>query len=216
MGRKRFVTADRLEHVKWIGGSSCGGKSTVREMLSEEFDVIPYHGDAEVLRHAKNSTRKKCPTLWLALRYYYRKMFWGWLFDQSPSDMSQFLKDAGREDFCHVVSDLLTMPRKRKIVVDIFATHPEAVASVAAPENVVLLVPKDSFQREIIIENAKRRGKEPRENYIEAQHLFSKWIRQETKRLNMTVIETGGHIDIGDMYERVCLSLRLVNDDDSK
>ena len=202
-----------LKHVFWIGGASRGGKSTIRKMLVEEFGFVSYHGDEEVFRHLEYATQQQSPALWTMQRLMKEEQFSEWILAKSAKDMADFFRDTGREDFDFVVPDLLAMPNDTRIVVDIFATYPAGVANVAVPENAVLLIPTDSFQRETIIEGDRKGETEPRENYIEGQRLFSEIVREHAKRLNITVIETGGRLEIEEMYESVCRYFGLRNND---
>ncbi|MFC4036108.1 hypothetical protein ACFO3J_32350 [Streptomyces polygonati] len=58
---------DRLAHVRWIGGGTGAGKSTLTQLLADRYDVTVYRGDRATTGHrccagpAKRSS--SCPPL---------------------------------------------------------------------------------------------------------------------------------------------------------
>lgn len=201
-------TRAALGHVMWLLGGSRAGKSTVRKMLVEEFGFASYDGDAGVFKHMEFCTKEESPALWTGQRLLEKNQFWEWLLAMNSKDMADGWHDAGREDFEYVVSDLLAMPADTKIVADIFAPHIDGIVRVAKPQNLVVMLASDTFQREMIIETGRVEG-EQLENYIEGQRLFSKCVRSEAERLNLSVLETGGRLNIDEMYAAVCRHFEL-------
>ncbi len=132
--------------------------------------------------------------------------------------MVDVFRDVGREDFEYVVSDLCAMPTDTIIVADIFAPYMEGIARVAESTNMGLMLATDTFQREMIIKTSLGEGEEAYQdylggeqlkNYIEGQHLFSKYVRSEAERLNLSMIETGGRLNIDEMCAAVCRYFEL-------
>ena len=155
-------TRAALGHVLWLVGGSRAGKSTVRKMLVEEFGFAFYDGDAGVFKHMESCTREESPTLWTGQQYLEKNQFWEWLLAMNSKDMAGGWRDAGREDFEYVVSDLLAMPTDTRIVADIFAPYMEGIARVAESTNMGLMFATDAFQREMIIEISRGEGEEVR------------------------------------------------------
>ena len=54
---------EQLQHVYWIGGGSCAGKSTVARRLAAEHGLQLYATDDAMADHAKRSTPVDCPFL---------------------------------------------------------------------------------------------------------------------------------------------------------
>lgn len=52
-----------LEHVRWVGGGTGAGKSTVAGHLSQRFGVKVYSADAAIRLHAAQLTASQAPLL---------------------------------------------------------------------------------------------------------------------------------------------------------
>ena len=113
-------------------------------------------------------------------------------------------RDAGVEDLLMVIDDLLAMPNDKRIVVDVFCAHAEGLVQVTEMRNLVFLVATDSFQREILENLYRKGGKDPDEDYIEAQRLFSEGFRGDANRLGIPMVVTGGRLTLDESYSAVC------------
>ena len=203
--RERADTRAALGHVLWLLGGSRAGKSTVRKMLVDEFGFAFYDGDAVAFRHMGSCTREGSPTMWTAQQYVEKNQYWEWILGKKGKDLADFFRDGGQEDFEYVVSDLFAMPTDARIVADIAAPYMEGIARVADTTNMVVMLSTDAFQRKMLIEtNLIARGEEQLKNVSDGQRLFSKYVRSEADRLNLSVIETGGRLNIDEMYVAVC------------
>lgn len=193
-----------LGHVLWIGGGSNGGKSTISKRLADEFGLKYYDGDKHVLKHMELATKDRSAVLWEAQRHIEKGDFWEWVSSKTAQELMRFFLDGGREDMELAVQDLLSLPTDKNIVMDVFGTHPKLLTKVAESGSIIFLISTDSFQREIIENDASVNGTEPDENYIEAQRLFSERVRKEAKRLDIPVIVSGGELSLDETYAAVC------------
>jgi len=55
--------AERLRHVRWLGGGSGAGKSTVAGRLAAEHDLVLHRTDDTTTDHLRRSTPATCPQL---------------------------------------------------------------------------------------------------------------------------------------------------------
>ena len=205
MGEYDWAAAKaKLGHVLWFGGGSRGGKSTLSERLSEEFGFTYYNGDAHALGHMKTAKKDLYPNLWLAGQKWAKGEFFEYLGAMSAEEMAEVFRSWGDEDLELAVEDLLSLPNDKPIAADGCATNPGGLLRIAERRNIVLLISTDAFQRQMIESSAKERGEEPEENYIDGQRLFSEYQRAEAKRMNTTVIVTGGRLSLDESYEAVC------------
>src|SRR5690349_21614400 len=73
---QRWATQDRVEramphtgavnalsHVRWIGGGSGAGKTTLARRLAERFGLRRYSTDAEIREHSRRLSRAEAPLL---------------------------------------------------------------------------------------------------------------------------------------------------------
>ena len=61
--RVSTAAASELAHVRWIGGGSGGGKSTVARRLADRFELLVYDTDVAMADHAARATRDDAPSL---------------------------------------------------------------------------------------------------------------------------------------------------------
>ena len=55
------ISPERLRHVRWIGGGSGAGKSTIAGLLAEEYGLRLYHSDDTQSAHAARSNAADHP-----------------------------------------------------------------------------------------------------------------------------------------------------------
>jgi len=117
-GMARGVTEDsdedpevrqRLRHVRWIGGGSGAGKSTIARTLAREHGLRLYSSDATLGDHVRRSTPIDHPLIeaFLAMDMDER-----WV-NRPPSVMLETFHGFQGEAFELIIEDLLALPDER-------------------------------------------------------------------------------------------------------
>ena len=60
---ERDISPERLRHIRWIGGGSGAGKSTVARLLAEEYGLHLYQCDDTQSAHTARSNAADHPML---------------------------------------------------------------------------------------------------------------------------------------------------------
>ena len=99
--------ASRLAHVRWIGGGSGAGKSTIAHRLADEYGLLLYSTDVALADHTRRSHPSTDPLLheFLAMDMDER-----WVH-RSPEVMLRTFHGFSGEGFERIVEDLLALPR---------------------------------------------------------------------------------------------------------
>jgi cytidylate kinase len=199
---------DRLRQVRWIGGGSGGGKSTIARRLATEHDLHLYATDDVMTDHAARSTAADSPFLH---RFMAMDMDERWL-DRSPEVMLDTFHWFRGEGFDLIVDDLLALPADRGVVVEGFRLLPHLVQPLlSVPEHAVWLLPSPEFR----LAAFDRRGsmwriaghtRDPQralDNLLTRDRMFTDRMRAETLRLGLPVITPEATMTEGDLAARV-------------
>jgi 2-phosphoglycerate kinase len=195
---------DRLAQVRWIGGGSGAGKSTVAARLAEEHDLQLSSTDASIRTHLERSSPAMHP---LVHAFVAMTMDERWV-DRSPEEMLRTFHGYQGEGFEMVLEDVLALSESGPVLVEGFRLLPRLVAPRLGPDSAaVWLLPSRSFRRFAL----EKRGStaamlaptsDPArafENLLERDALFTDEIRSEALALGLKTVE----IDIGDSIEAV-------------
>jgi len=96
---------DRLDHVRWIGGSPGAGKTTIARMLREKHQIAVYHYDDHEADHI--ARRWANPFAYPAFAHMHALSADQYWLEQSPDAIAQTMVDAISERFRLVLDDLL-------------------------------------------------------------------------------------------------------------
>ncbi|HWE98202.1 MAG TPA: hypothetical protein VG248_00215 [Caulobacteraceae bacterium] len=134
----------RLAHVRWIGGGSGAGKSTIAGRLAAALGLQLYSTDAAMAGHAARCGPVRCPSL-TAFRNMTMDERW---LNRSPLEMLESFHWFRGEAFDLIVEDLLALPADRGVVVEGFRLLPRLVKPLlASPADAVWLIPTPAFRR---------------------------------------------------------------------
>lgn len=134
----------RLQHVYWIGGSPCSGKSSIADQLAVRHGWQVYHCDQSFDVHVERATPERQP--WLGrVRTLVWDDFW-----MRPQDVQlRNVIEGYAEEFPMILDDLLALSVDRPIVAEGTALLPELVSEVlTVPRQAIWIVPTADFQRE--------------------------------------------------------------------
>lgn len=128
-----------LWHVRWIGGGSGAGKSTIGRHLAVRYGLGIYATDDVMLDHARRSTSEQAPRL---SRFMKMGMDERWL-GQSPEAMLDRFHWFRGEAFDLIVEDLLYQTSSEPgVIAEGFRLLPHLVAPLLAdPGRAVWLLP---------------------------------------------------------------------------
>lgn len=100
-------------HLFWIGGSPCGGKSTVAEIIAEEYGLHVYHVDQQIDRLMMELTAKEQPALsqWAAQSWDERWM-------QPAENLLSTVNQAYDETFYWCLPEILAIPPTQPTIIE--------------------------------------------------------------------------------------------------
>lgn len=198
-----------LQHVYWIGGASCAGKSTVANRLAAEHGLYVYATDDVMADHASRSSADDCPLLH---RFMAMDMDQRWV-NQSPATMLETFHWFRGEGFNLIIDDLLNLSREPRVVVEGFRLLPHLVKPLLTENSrAVWLLPTPEF-RKVVVESRGgsswaflARTSDPDKalrNLLERDRMFTDILRDETTRLNLHAIDVDTGTTEDDLVKRV-------------
>ncbi len=204
----------RLRHVRWIGGGSGAGKSTIARRLAADHGLRLYSCDYTTSGHIGRSNPTDDPLLhnFLAMDMDER-----WL-NRPPSVMLKTFHGFQGEGFDLILEDLLAIPEDPPILAEGFRLVPRLVAPLLnRPRQAVWLVPTPEFRRAAF----ERRGSTweiPRQttdperalaNLLVRDRMFTDQLVREAAALGLNVIEVDGTSTVDETTARVREGLGL-------
>lgn len=133
----------RLAHVRWLGGGSGAGKSSVAAELARRYDVDVCSTDASMAEHAARLDAHEAPLLH---RFLAMSLDERWVL-RAPEEMLATFHWFAGEGFDLVVRDLLARPPDRVVVVEGFRLLPSRVRPLTSGTHAVWLLPTPGFRR---------------------------------------------------------------------
>ncbi|MEQ0564359.1 hypothetical protein ABJI51_35225 [Amycolatopsis sp. NEAU-NG30] len=190
------MATDRLRHVRWIGGGSGAGKTTVARRLAAERGMRVYSTDDAMAGHVARSSRADAPYL---ARFLDMSMDERWV-RRSPETMLETFPWFRGEGFELIVEDLAALPTEPGVIAEGFRLLPSLVEPLLTePGQAVWLLPTPEFRRAAFDRRGwdipRRTGDPARasQNLLERDRMFTDRLRGETRRLGLPVIE----VDVG-------------------
>jgi hypothetical protein len=205
----------RLGHIRWIGGGSGAGKSTVARRLADRYSLRLYRTDDVHTNHIERTDPAEMP---LANAFIAMDMDARWM-NRSPHEMLKTFHWFDGEAFDRIVEDLLIMAEKPGMVLaEGFRLLPRLVAPLLShPSQAVWLIPSPEFRRAAFDSRGftwsiPRRTKDPERalaNLLERDHLFTELLLSEARALQLHTIEVQEGLDVEALTTRVAESLGL-------
>ena len=200
---------EQLQHVYWIGGGSCAGKSTIARRLAARHGLRVYATDDVMADHARRSTPEDSPLLH---RFMAMDMDERWV-NRSPKTLLETFHWFKGECFNMIVEDVLALPREPGVIVEGFRLLPHLVKPLlSVRHHAVWLLPTAEF-RESVVESRGgpawgflAKTSDPERalgNLLERDRMFTDILREETSRLELPFIEVDSRIAEDDLVKRV-------------
>jgi hypothetical protein len=206
---------ERLGHVRWLGGGSGAGKSTIAARLASAHGLRVYSTDET--RHVARSTPAEHP---LATAFVAMDMDERWL-NRMPAEMLATFHGFQGELFELIVEDLLALPSEPGILVEGFRLLPRLVAPLLREPNgagqAAWLIPLPAFRRAAFEARgslwriAGQTSDPPRalENLLARDALFTAQVADEAAALGLDTIDVDGTLTVDALTNRVAIALGL-------
>lgn len=189
--------AGRLAHVRWIGGGSGTGKSSMARRLAAQFGLRVYSCDEAIAWHVPRLSPADAPLL---------QAFLGMTMDQrwtmrSPKEMLRTFPWFAGEGFRCVLDDLLALPREPITVVEGFRLLPRLVAPLLRHHgHAVWLAPTPPFRRMALerrgtlwdIPNKTSDPARALANLLARDSLFTEEMLRDATALGLRVLHVDG------------------------
>lgn len=200
------VLREQRQHVYWLGGGSCAGKSTIARRIADQHGLRVYATDDMMADHARRTTPEDSPLLH---RFMAMDMDERWV-NRPPKTLLETFHWFQGEGFNMIIEDLLCFPREPGVIVEGFRLLPRLVKPfLSVPAHAVWLLPTPAF-REAVIESRGLgffvRTTDPERalrNLLERDRMFTDMLREETARLALPAVEVDATMNEDDMAQRV-------------
>nr|BBH87360.1 hypothetical protein KTC_21110 [Thermosporothrix sp. COM3] len=209
------LSPQRLQHIRWIGGGSGAGKSTIARRLSEQYGVRLYHCDDMQSAHTARSNPIEHPMLhaFIAMTMDER---WA---KRTPEEMFRTFHGFHGEGFKLILEDLLDLPTNVLILVEGYQLLPRLVAPLLRePNQAVWLLPTSEWRRTAFC----RRGSlwsiagqtsDPQTaltHLLARDALYTEELKKQATALQLPCIQVDGSISIEELTTHVarCLGLK--------
>jgi hypothetical protein len=189
--------ASRLRHVRWLGGASGAGKTTLARRLADENGLRVYDTDAAMLEHANRLTERQAPLLHA---FAAMSMDERWV-ERPPEEMLATFHWFAGEGFSAIVDDLAELAPK-PVIAEGFRLLPDLVAPLAAPGRAVWLLPTPAFRRAAFEASGRLwsiagRTSDPDRalaSLLARDALFTERLRDDTRRLALPALIVDGSV----------------------
>jgi hypothetical protein len=208
---------ERLAHVRWLGGGSGAGKSTIATRLAEACGLRLYSSDETLRRHVAAATPDRHP---LATAFVRMSMDERWL-DRSPPTMLETFHGLHGELFERIVADLLALPQEPPILAEGFRLLPWLVApllrSPHGARQAAWLISTPAFRLAAFAArgadwHGAQRTRDPvraMQNLLERDALFANRVADEAAALGLTTIAVDGSVSVEALSAQVAAALGL-------
>jgi len=185
-----------MENVFWLGGSPCAGKSSIRQILENNFKINVYSVDTAFENHRKKFDESLHPNL-----CKWENSTWNERWMQPMETLTQDVIKCYREHFSLIIKDVLAFPTDKPLLVEGTALTPREVSQILpSRNNAIWLIPTADFQRknysqrEWIYEILKQCDNQETafHNWMERDIAFAEFVKNEAEELNLEWLSVDG------------------------
>ena len=202
-----------LQHVRWIGGGSGAGKSTVARQLAADHGLRLYHTEP----FSKYVARADPVAMPLLHGFMAMDMDERWV-NRPPEVMLETFHGFQGEGFDLVLDDLLALPPDPPVLAEGFSLLPRLVAPLLSrPQQAVWLLPTPEFRRAAFesrgstwtIPNRTSHPQRALANLLARDQLFTEELRAQARAFRLQTIDVDGSVDVAESVARVGKALGL-------
>ena len=208
------ITPERLRHIRWIGGGSGAGKSTIAGLLAAEYGLRLYHCDDSQPVHTARSNAADYPMLhaFMAMTMDER-----WV-TRTPEEMFRTFHGFHGEGFRLILEDLLDLPTDMPVLVEGYKLLPRQVFPLLSHvDQAVWLIPTPEWRRAAFsqrgslwtIAGRTSDSHTALANLLARDALYTEELTRQAAALNLSTIEVNGSLVVDELAERAagCLGL---------
>lgn len=178
------IIKERLKNVYFLCGGAYGGKTTMAKLIEEKHGFIRYRQGDHSDEYYKLADAGEQPAMSLD-----RSADWHGYFSQPPRQYADWMRAELREEAEFAVTDLLGMPRDRKVIFDGIIPI-DILQEISDPARVFLLFAPDEMKRKHYFDRADKDeiyqfilsfpdGKDLLRNVIEALNIDNESERRQ-------------------------------------
>lgn len=108
------ILRQKLNHIYWLGGSPCAGKSSIADSLAQRYGFQIYRCDEAFFRHEKIVTLEHQPVFYRLTHLSDEEL---WMLRPVEQQVVEEIA-LYREEFPLILDELLCLPRSKPIVVE--------------------------------------------------------------------------------------------------
>lgn len=202
-----------LQHVRWIGGGSGAGKSTVARQLAADHGLRLYHTEP----FSKFVARADPGATPLLHGFMAMDMDERWV-NRPPEVMLQTFHGFQGEGFDLVRDDLRALPPDPPVLAEGFSLLPRLVAPLLSrPRQAVWLLPTPEFRRAAFdsrgstwtIPNKTSDPQRALANLLARDRLFTEELRAQARASQLQTVDVDGSVGVAESVARVGEALGL-------
>jgi hypothetical protein len=212
LGSRDRAGAD-LQHVRWIGGGSGAGKSTVARQLAADHGLRLYHTEP-FSRYVGRADAGATPLL---QEFMAMDMDERWV-NRSPAVMLETFHGFQGEGFDLVLEDLRALPPDPPVLAEGFSLLPRLVAPLlSGPRQAVWLLPTPEFRRAALESRGSTwtiptKTSDPQRalaNLLARDQLFTEQLRAQARAARLQTVDVDGSLGVTESVARVGEALGL-------
>jgi hypothetical protein len=203
---------ERLRHIRWIGGGSGAGKSTVAGLLAKKYGLRLYPCEDTQLAHAARSNPADYPML---NAFMDMTMDERWV-TRTPDEMYRTFHGFHGEGFGLILEELLDLPGDVPVLVEGYKLLPRLVFPLLSRlDQAVWLLPAPEWRRTAFFQRGSLwsiagRTRDPEKalaNLLARDALFTEEVARQAAVLQLSTIEVDGSLAVDELAERAAHSL---------
>lgn len=206
------MTPSDFTQIYWIGGSPCAGKSTVAQLLVDQYNLYYYQCDAQFETHQRRADPVQQPTLQRLSSLLCDEI---WL--PPVAEQVARVQAIYREEFAMILADLAGLATDRPIIVEGAALLPSLVLPYLHVQQAIWITPTPAFQRlhyaqRPWIQDVLRACSDPAQafqNWMARDEAYAAWIQEQTTAFGLPRLQADGQQTIETMTQCVAIGLGL-------
>jgi 2-phosphoglycerate kinase len=199
--------------IYWIGGSTCAGKTTIANIISEKYSFKVYHCDEYLGKHIDKSNAQEHPNL-----NRVTKMSWNDILNMSVEEYLNWTIGLFKEEFEMIIEDLSILYDGKPILVEGVGLFPELINNVVFDkDHAIWVVADEKFykkhqrDRKELFERIKEclNPEKALQNYMDFDLAMGRYIINDAKKLALNVIEVKNDNDIEENIEFILSKFKM-------